>query len=179
MVAHLLPPFTASPVIPADPKTDGVDPKETTGETAHPYGDQRARACCFCLRARLKTIAGIAAFALFLNACASIPTTSAIYSAEIKQEHVKQNIRYLPAGPKAFQTQEETVEGFVLAGAGVSNNFAVAREFIAPEHKNSWAPLTQVYITQGGLSYTQRNPKQKNIVSASTLVVGLWTPLEL
>ncbi|RRJ88313.1 hypothetical protein EG850_02400 [Gulosibacter macacae] len=86
---------------------------------------------------------------LALAACAAIPTSGPVEAGRSPEEDRQQGIFYYPAGPLDGASQEEIVQGFLDAGTGTQNDFATAREYLAPQLASTWEPTGRVYVTDG------------------------------
>ncbi|QYM65576.1 LpqB family beta-propeller domain-containing protein [Microbacterium sp. Se5.02b] len=94
--------------------------------------------------------AGLALAALLLPACAGLPTTGGV-SVGLELGESTQDLDFLPvaSGPIEGAGPEEIVEGFLEAGITTSDNWATAREFLAPELQRTWRPAAGVSIDLG------------------------------
>lgn len=61
-----------------------------------------------------------------------------------------QNVQFIPNRPQPGATPEQIVEGFVDAGSGpgVTGDWAVAREFLAPSFRETWRPEAGVIVDE-------------------------------
>ncbi len=61
-----------------------------------------------------------------------------------------QNVAFIPNRPQPGATPEQIVEGFIDAGSGpgINDDWAVAREFLAPALAKDWMPETGVNVDQ-------------------------------
>lgn len=86
------------------------------------------------------------AAALVLAGCANLPRSGPVTASD-PQLPASQSIGLYARGPAAGATPEEIVEGFLAASAaGYSDEFLVAREFLAGPAVQTWQPLEQVRI---------------------------------
>lgn len=83
------------------------------------------------------------------TACARIPTESPIDGRTLggRPQPGAPYVRALPPGPDA--TAEEVVAGFIQAGVGPEDDFAVAREYLAGPMREAWRPRAGVTIYSG------------------------------
>jgi hypothetical protein len=88
--------------------------------------------------------------ALLLPACAGLPTTGDVAVGLVLGEST-QDVDFLPvaSGPIQGAGPQEIVEGFLEAGITTSDNWATAREFLAPSLQRSWRPAAGVSIDVG------------------------------
>lgn len=93
--------------------------------------------------------AGAAALLGLGAACARIPTESPIDSRAVtgQSQPGAPYVRALPPAPGA--TAPEVVNGFVQAGVGSEENFAVARSYLSPEARDSWDPAAGITVYSG------------------------------
>ncbi|MGY5765950.1 LpqB family beta-propeller domain-containing protein [Brachybacterium sp. DNPG3] len=100
-------------------------------------------------RRALLRAAGIAAVAGLASACARIPTDSEITVRELAGE-AQAGAPYVRALPPAEDaTPSEVVLGFVQAGVGPEDDYAVAREYLTEDLARTWDPGEQVTIYSG------------------------------
>lgn len=92
----------------------------------------------------------LAVAALLLPACAGLPTSGDVSVGLVLGEST-QDVDFLPvaSGPIQGAGPEEIVEGFLEAGITTSDNWATAREFLAPSLQRSWRPAAGVSIDVG------------------------------
>jgi hypothetical protein len=89
------------------------------------------------------TLAG----ALFLSGCAGIPSSSQVYfGEEIFEDTSTQFVRVIARPPSVDMNPEEIVRGFLDACADPSENYGIARQYLADESAGSWNPLTGIEI---------------------------------
>ena len=93
--------------------------------------------------------AGAAAVLGLGTACARIPTESPIDGRTLggRPQPGAPYVRALPPGPDA--TAEEVVAGFIQAGVGPEDDFAVAREYLAASMREAWDPRAGVTVYSG------------------------------
>lgn len=94
--------------------------------------------------------AALAIVALLLPACAGLPTTGGV-TVGLELGESSQDVDFLPvaSGPIEGAGPEEIVEGFLEAGITTSDNWATAREFLAPTLQRTWRPSAGVSIDAG------------------------------
>lgn len=91
----------------------------------------------------------IAAWALVLGACTSIPSSGSVQSAEIEASAGGVTFDFLPPGPSAGAAQEEIIAGFIAAGTAAQDNYRVARSYLTLEAQERWNPNASVVIRAG------------------------------
>ncbi|WP_336924144.1 LpqB family beta-propeller domain-containing protein [Aquipuribacter sp. SD81] len=90
----------------------------------------------------------VAALALLLAGCASLPTSGRVVAGgDVDQQGVRQALRVVADGPAPGADEEEVVSGFLAAVAGL-DDFAVAREFLAPDAQ-AWRPGDRTVVYEG------------------------------
>ncbi|PJJ44271.1 sporulation and spore germination protein [Glutamicibacter mysorens] len=93
------------------------------------------------------SLAIILSAALALSGCASIPRTSTVQQIEAETDASgAESYSYAAEGPAAGADARAIVEGFVEAGRSVSEDYAVAREFMDAQLSNTWRGDTQTLI---------------------------------
>lgn len=99
---------------------------------------------------RLMRGAALVVAALLLPACAGLPTSGDVTVGLVLGES-SQDVDFLPvaSGPIAGAGPQEIVEGFLEAGITTSDNWATAREFLAPTEQRAWKPAAGVSIDAG------------------------------
>ncbi|MEY3561434.1 MAG: hypothetical protein RL068_586 [Actinomycetota bacterium] len=87
---------------------------------------------------------------LILTGCAALPTEIDIKSGPelIAQDAVELSY-YTPTGPLQGATAQEIVSGFLAAGTGPQNDYAVARQYLTAEFAQRWNPESGVLIRSG------------------------------
>lgn len=100
------------------------------------------------MRAKLiSSIAMILSAMLVLGGCASIPRTSTVQQIEAESDDSGgESYSYAADGPAEGADARAIVEGFVEAGRSVAEDYAVAREFMNTQLRNSWRGDTQTLI---------------------------------
>ncbi len=88
---------------------------------------------------------------LALTACAGLPVSGPVTAGRpVDEVRTGPEVRFFPDGPQPGATQEEIVEGFLLAGSGSSADWQTARSFLAPAIQSSWDPSAGVAIVPTG-----------------------------
>lgn len=87
---------------------------------------------------------------LLLAGCASLPMNLEIERGPQLAPAGQQDFSYYsPAGPASGATAQEIVSGFLAAGTGPQNDYAVAREYLTEGFAPRWRPDTQTLIRVG------------------------------
>lgn len=104
---------------------------------------------------RLLRAAAVAVVALLLPACAGLPTSGDVaVGLELGESPDDVDVLPVASGPITGAGPEEIVEGFLEAGITTSDNWATAREFLAPSLQRSWRPSAGVSIDAGAEART-------------------------
>ena len=94
-----------------------------------------------------KLISGLLIAALSLSGCAGIPTSSQVYfGEEISEDTSTQFVRVIARPPVKDMSPDEIVRGFLDACADPSDNYGIARQYLAIESAGDWNPLTGIEI---------------------------------
>lgn len=87
---------------------------------------------------------------LLTTACARLPMSSDIKTGPNVEAGLETDkLYYSPAGPDAGATQEEIVLGFLNAGTGPQNDYAVAKSYLSSAFVTDWDPNNEVLIQDG------------------------------
>ncbi|MGM0385533.1 MAG: LpqB family beta-propeller domain-containing protein [Actinomycetota bacterium] len=96
-------------------------------------------------RAVAAAVAPLAA-ALVLAGCTALPTAGPVRTAD-PQIPAGYSVDVLAEGPVADASAQAIVEGFLRASAyGFSDDFSVARQFLAPTIRETWDPTAQLRV---------------------------------
>ena len=94
----------------------------------------------------MKKLWALLAAVSMLAACTALPAEGPVHATRAPSDATR-NVGLHANGPSEGATPEEIVQGFLTAsGAGPSNDFAVARQFLSQEASANWRPLTEVRI---------------------------------
>jgi hypothetical protein len=82
-----------------------------------------------------------------LSACSSIPTAGPVGTIEATAE-ADTGARFVnnPPPPREDASAGEILNGFLVAGIGVSENYGVARSYLTPSLAQSWEPEEEITI---------------------------------
>lgn len=84
-----------------------------------------------------------------LAACASIPTTSQLYVLdEVSNSPASDRVRVIARPPAPSMSPQELIDGFIAAQASISDNFAIAREYLSDNLSLTWQP-SSVHLIDG------------------------------
>ena len=109
-------------------------------------------------RRRRRVLATVAlAAALAVSSCGAMPRSGPVHKVvEPTTEAQEQPVQYSPAAPQSDASAQEIVEGFLAAGVGAQDDYAVARQYLTPQLANTWQPDTRVLIHSGEPSTVPR-----------------------
>lgn len=90
---------------------------------------------------------------LLLSGCASIPSNgeTGVISVEDQAQRVQSEVE--PEGPIEGADPNSIVRGFLAAGAGHADDFAVARSFLTDDFAKDWEPESSVVVMPGGADF--------------------------
>lgn len=101
------------------------------------------------IRLLLRTIAAVTA-TLVLSACATLPSIRINQiGPEIQTGGSSETLYYSPSGPVSEATQEQIITGFLYAGNGPQEDYAVAREYLTASFSAKWKPASETLIQSG------------------------------
>src|SRR5690606_2169687 len=105
------------------------------------------------MREHRGVIAGLLGLLLVLSGCASIPSNgeTGVISVEDQAQRVQSEVE--PEGPVEGADPNTIVRGFLAAGAGHADDFAVARSFLTEDFAKEWEPEASVVIMPGGADF--------------------------
>lgn len=101
------------------------------------------------MRNRTSLIAGLAALALLLGGCSSIPRSGTVQAGQDAVAGENPAPIFLPFGPTADAPMEEILAGFIDAATSPDNNYEIAREFLTPEFSDAWKSDSGVTVYDG------------------------------
>jgi hypothetical protein len=87
------------------------------------------------------------ALAMTLTGCASLPVAGPVrIGPDLVPVTDGDSFYYSPSSPSDGASQTEILNGFIAAGTGPQNDYAVAREFLSESIRSSWNPNEEVLI---------------------------------
>lgn len=88
---------------------------------------------------------------LFVQSCSSIPTVGPVGTQTVGAggSNGTEGVRITPAGPEDGASPQDIIEGFINAGAGTSEDYSVAREYLAGNLSDSWSATDRVLVYGG------------------------------
>lgn len=106
---------------------------------------------------------------LALSGCASLPRGIDIQSGPELTSTEQQEIAFFqPSSPLPGATPSEIVNGFLAAGTGPQNDYAIAREFLTDTFATRWRPGGETLIRVGGYDISS----QQDSLQVVSLTVG-------
>lgn len=111
-----------------------------------------------------------AATLLILAGCYSIPQHSAVTAAQARDQQLPDSVGFAPAPPKPNADPTAIVAGFIAAGTGQANDYAVAREFLAPSFASEWRPDEAVLVYDGGARLSVQNDQIRYTIVATAQI---------
>ena len=101
------------------------------------------------MSSRSRLVAVVAALALLLGGCSSIPRSGDVQAGRDAVTGENPAPIFLPFGPRADATMEEILTGFIDAATSPDNNYEIAREFLTPEFSDAWKSDSGVTVYDG------------------------------
>lgn len=87
---------------------------------------------------------------LVLSSCATLPSIPGNQiGPEIQTGGSSETLYYSPSGPSLEATQEQIITGFLYAGNGPQEDYAVAREYLTASFAAKWNPAAETLIQRG------------------------------
>jgi hypothetical protein len=78
--------------------------------------------------------------------CVGIPRSGDVQAGKPITTEDDIDITFIPSGPQPGSTPEQVLRGFIAAATGPQNNYAVAREYLAPSIGQAWQPDKSVLV---------------------------------
>jgi hypothetical protein len=104
------------------------------------------------MRPRLRHVVAAALAAvsvLALTACAAIPVDGAVRTGQTIKDESLSGVDYRPDKPVAGADQTAILRGFIAAGTGAQDDYAIARQFLSSGFAEKWNPRRGVTVRQG------------------------------
>jgi hypothetical protein len=87
------------------------------------------------------------ALVMALTGCASLPMAGPVrIGPDLVAANDGESFYYSPSSPVDGATQAEILNGFIAAGTGPQNDYAVAREYLSQSIRSIWNPNQEVLI---------------------------------
>ncbi len=100
-----------------------------------------------------RALAAVLLVCLGLTACQAVPSSGPVREGLADLSQADQPWQFNPGGPVAGASQEDIVRGFVLAASSSADDYAIAREFLAPSYADQWDPSLGVLVDEGTQQY--------------------------
>ena len=68
---------------------------------------------------------------------------------KIETGNANETLYYSPSGPSDKASQEQIISGFLYAGNGPQEDYAVAREYLTASFAAKWKPAVETLIQSG------------------------------
>ena len=99
---------------------------------------------------RVLRVIALFLFATLVASCAKLPSIPANQlGPEFTSNDTNESLYYSPAGPTEGISQEQVINGFIYAGNGPQDDYAVARKFLTKNYSSMWHPSTETLIQSG------------------------------
>lgn len=101
-------------------------------------------------RGSLAAVMSVLAALLVLTGCARLPMSGEVRVGPVIDGGLNnEQLYYSPSAPSAGATQDEIVSGFLNAGTGPQNDYAVARQYLSEGFRTEWKPTEEVLVETG------------------------------
>lgn len=108
-------------------------------------------------RRAARLLAVLLAGMLALAGCGRIPTDGQVFHyAEGSESTATASPAFHPSGPQDGDGPEEILRGFIAAGTGVADDYAVARSFLTKDVASSWSPEERTWVYQDEVAIDQQ-----------------------
>lgn len=115
-----------------------------------------------------------------LVGCQAVPGEGPVREGLTNLSQAEQPVQFNPDSPKIGADQEEIVRGFVRAAVSGADDYAIAREFLAPEYANQWKPTSGVFVDTGVQPYHSVSDSvgELSLTGVATVdAAGVLTPM--
>lgn len=102
-----------------------------------------------------RTTAVALATGLMISGCASIPRSGPVHQVEPPAATATEETMPAVAGPEDGMSPEEVVQGFLAAGQGQDDDYAVARQYLTSELAGTWRPYARTVVFSGAAGIQQ------------------------
>ncbi|GAA1513764.1 spore germination protein GerM [Agromyces terreus] len=92
------------------------------------------------MRRRLFAASALLMVAALLTGCVSIPDSGKVQQGDVAPVDVSPDLDILVDPPMVDGTQQQILDGFLLAALSSQNKFRAAYEFLTPEFADEWQP---------------------------------------
>ena len=112
------------------------------------------------------------ALVMALTGCASLPMAGPVrIGPDLVPTTDGESFYYSPSSPVDGATQAEILSGFIAAGTGPQNDYAVAREYLSESLRSVWNPNQEVLIQRSSPAVTISNQDTAELVVDISAVV--------
>ena len=119
----------------------------------------------------MKKLVGLA-LVLALTGCASLPMAGPVrIGPDLVPTAGGESFYYSPSPPVEGASQAEILNGFIAAGTGPQNDYAVAREFLSESIRSSWNPNQELLIHRSSPSVSISDQDTAELVVDVSAVV--------
>lgn len=112
------------------------------------------------MRSRRSRAALVVAGLLALTGCQAIPSSGPVHEGLTNLEQAERQVLFDPHGPAKGASQEDIVQGFVVAASSGVDDYAVARQFLTPDYLRSWDPGAGVTVYEGSRPFVETDEDQ-------------------
>ncbi|PFG30856.1 LpqB family beta-propeller domain-containing protein [Paramicrobacterium agarici] len=123
---------------------------------------------------RVTTVVAIGAIMALLVGCAGIPRSGSVHEGNPvgEDENSADDVTLIADAPVPGASQEDLLKGFIAAASSPLNNYAVAREFLAPDFRLEWNPDASVTLDDpGGRQFDRVSDSAIDVAVSPTAVV--------
>ncbi|MET4639037.1 GerMN domain-containing protein [Mycetocola sp. 2940] len=100
------------------------------------------------MRFRIRSIAVAVAASLLLAGCSGIPQSGAPRIGQPVTGAEDPEVQFIADSPQAGATQEQILRGFIDAASSPREDYATAREYLAPKIRSTWNPDLNVIVDE-------------------------------
>ncbi|MET0932998.1 MAG: GerMN domain-containing protein [Mycetocola sp.] len=100
------------------------------------------------MRFRIRSIAVAVLASLLLAGCSGIPQSGAPRIGQPVTGAEDPEVQFIANSPQAGASQEEILRGFIDAASSPREDYATAREYLAPKIRSSWNPDLNVIVDE-------------------------------
>lgn len=97
-------------------------------------------------RSMRQLLAMLVAVVVTITGCASIPSSGDPVYVDGVDTDTTGGYSITPEGPSEGDSAEEIIRGFIDAGTGLADDYAIAREFLTSSFSDEWDPSTSVLV---------------------------------
>lgn len=122
---------------------------------------------------RLPAVISLTLILALLTGCAGIPRSGSVHEGNEagEDENSADDVTLIADAPVPGASQEDLLKGFIAAASSPLNNYAVAREFLAPDTRLDWNPDASVTLDDPGERNLNRISDSEIKVNVSPVAV--------